>query len=68
MQEHFTTEDFMEPIECLTEALDSIQHFYDTNRIEDRENAKQLINSYKTAIELLKKVQHENPEHLEDYK
>ncbi|HEM3198448.1 TPA: hypothetical protein U0908_000609 [Streptococcus suis 14A] len=55
MPEYFTTEDFTKPIECLTMALESIQCLYDEERIEDRENAEQLIDSYKYAIELLKK-------------
>lgn len=38
-------------------ALESIQHLYDEKRIEDRENAEQLIDSYKNAIELLKKAE-----------
>ena len=53
MKELLTTEDFTTPIECLTEALDLIQTFYDVDRIEDRENAELLIDSYKYAIELL---------------
>ena len=55
MPELFTTEDFAMPIECLTEALGSIQGLYEENRIEDKQNAEQLIDSYKYAIELLKK-------------
>jgi hypothetical protein len=57
MPEYFTTEDFVKPIECLSEALESIQNLYDEGRIEDRENAELLIDSYKYAIELLKKVE-----------
>ena len=55
MPEYFTTEDFVKPIECLTEALENIQDIYDEERIEDRENAEQLIESYKQAIEALNK-------------
>ena len=55
MPEYFTTEDFVKPIECLTMALENIQDIYDEERIEDRENAEQLIESYKQAIEALKK-------------
>ena len=55
MPEYFTTEDFVKPIECLSEALGSIQGLYEENRIEDKRNAEQLIDSYKYAIELLKK-------------
>ncbi len=55
MPEYFTTEDFVKPIECLTMALENIQDLYDEQRIEDRENAEQLIESYKQAIEALKK-------------
>ena len=55
MPEYFTTEDFVKPIECLTMALENIQDLYDEERIEDRENAERLIESYKQAIEALKK-------------
>ena len=55
MPEFYTTEDFVKPIECLSEALGSIQSLYEEKRIEDKENAELLIDSYKYAIELLKK-------------
>ena len=57
MPEYFTTEDFAKPIECLSDALCSIQGLYEENRIEDKENAELLIDSYKYAIELLKKTE-----------
>ena len=57
MPEFYTTDDFTTPTECLSEALGSIQGLYEENRIEDRENAEQLIDSYKYAIELLKKAE-----------
>ncbi|HEM6397899.1 TPA: hypothetical protein U2D39_000328 [Streptococcus suis] len=57
MPEYFTIKDFAKPIECLTTALRSIQYLYDKQGIEDRENAEQLIDSYKYAIELLKKAE-----------
>ncbi|HGO8537576.1 hypothetical protein HO932_05430 [Streptococcus suis] len=57
MPEYYTTEEFTKPIECLTMALEDIQCLYDEKRIEDRENAEQLIDSYKYAIELLKKAE-----------
>ncbi|MFH0402060.1 hypothetical protein ACHBIE_04735 [Streptococcus sp. A23] len=57
MPEFYTTEDFTKPIECLTMALESIQCLYDEKRIEDIENAEQLIDSYKYAIELLEKAE-----------
>ena len=54
---YFTTEDFMKPIECLTMRLEFIQGLYDVERIGDRENAERLIDSYRYAIELLRKVE-----------
>ena len=57
MPEYFTTEDFVKPIECLSEALDSIKGLYEEKRIEDKRNAELLIDSYKYAIELLKKTE-----------
>ena len=41
------------PTECLTEALGSIKGLYEENRIEDKEKAEKLIDSYKYAIEFL---------------
>ena len=55
MREFYTTEDFAKPIECLAEELEYIQDLYDEERIEDRENAELLIESYKQAIESLRK-------------
>ena len=55
MPELFTTDDFINPIACLKEALDVIQIFFEESLIKDRENAEQLIDSYKYAIELLTK-------------
>ena len=55
MQEFYITDDFTTPIECLAEELEYIQDLYDEEGIEDRENAEQLIDSYKHAIELLMK-------------
>ena len=60
MPEFFTTQDFTTPIECLSEALDSIRSLYEENRIEDKENAERLIYQYKYAIELLKSLEVEN--------
>ena len=57
MPEYFTTEDFTTPTECLSEALGSIQGLYEEKRIEDKRNAELLIDSYKYAIELLKKAE-----------
>ncbi|HFU3962202.1 TPA: hypothetical protein ACGO2U_000070 [Streptococcus suis] len=57
MPEIYITEDFTTPIECLSEALDSIWSLYEENRIEDKENAERLIDSYKYAIELLKSLE-----------
>ena len=57
MPEYFTTEDFVKPIKCLSEALGSIQGLYEEKRIEDKRNAELLIDSYKYAIELLKKAE-----------
>lgn len=55
MPEYFTTEGFMKPVEWLTIALESVQELYDEERIIDRENDEQLIDSYRYAIELLRK-------------
>ena len=40
MPEFYITEDFTTPIECLSDALGSINGLYEENRIEDKENAK----------------------------
>ena len=57
MPEFYTTEDFVKHIECLIEALGSIQGLYEEKRIEDKRNAEPLTDSYKYAIELLKKAE-----------
>ena len=57
MPEFYITDDFTTPTECLSDALCSIQGLYEENRIEDKRNAEQLIDSYKYAIELLKKAE-----------
>ena len=53
MKELLITEDFTTPIESLKADLKFIHTYYDEDRIEDRENAERLIDSYKAAIELL---------------
>ena len=55
MTEKVTTDDFLTPTEWLTDVLDVIQICFKENRIEDKENAERLIDSYKYAIELLTK-------------
>ena len=55
MPEFLNTEDFTTPIESLKADLEFIQTFYDVDRIKDRDNAELLIESYKRAIELLRK-------------
>ena len=62
MPEYFTTEDFTTPIECLSEALEYMQYIYDEEGFKDIENAEQLIESYKRAIDLLTKEQEEEDE------
>ena len=62
MPEFYTTDDFVIPIECLSDALGSIHGLYQEKRIEDKENSEQLIDSYKYAIELLKKPEVERSE------
>ena len=60
MSEYYTTEDLMEPIEVLEVSLAAIQNIYNKERIKDRENAERLIDSYRYAIELLRKEEAEN--------
>ena len=55
MSEYCTTEDLMEPIEALEITLAAIEFLYNNERIKDRENAEQLIDSYQYAIEALRK-------------
>ena len=55
MPEFYIKDDFTTPTECLIEALGSIQGLY-----EEKRNAELLIDSYKYAIELLKKVEVRN--------
>ena len=57
MPEFYIKDDFTTPTECLSEALGSIQDLYEEKRIEDKRNAELLVDSYKYAIELLKKTE-----------
>lgn len=57
MPTFYITSNFNTPIEGLTIALKHIQSLYEGNHIEDKENAERLIDSYKNAIELLKKTE-----------
>ena len=43
MPEFYITDDFVTPIECLSEALGSIQGLYEEKRIEDKRNAELRI-------------------------
>ncbi|HFI0264715.1 TPA: hypothetical protein ACGOYV_001024 [Streptococcus suis] len=60
MPEFYITDNFNTPIEGFIFALEFIQSLNEDNRIEDKENAERLIDSYKNAIELLKSVEAEN--------
>ena len=60
MPEFYTTDNFNTPIEGLMIALELIQSLNEDNRIEDKENAERLIDSYKNAIELLKSAEATN--------
>ena len=54
MPELISTEDLQLPIEALEDNLDFFKSFYNENRFEDMDNAKDLIEKYEKAIEILR--------------
>lgn len=56
MNEKFTVDDFTNPLENLEQVLEMLGGFYSDGRFEDMDDALELIESYKRAVDILKEV------------
>ena len=56
MNEKFTIDDFISPLENLERVLEMLEEFHLDGRFEDMDDALELIESYKRAVSTLKEV------------
>lgn len=56
MKEKFSVDDFMNPLESLEQVLRMLEEFHSDERFEDMDDAFELIESYKKAVNKLKGV------------
>ena len=56
MNEKFSVDDFMTPLESLEQVLRMLEEFHLDERFEDMDDAFELIESYKKAVSTLKDV------------
>ena len=57
MKEKFSVDDFMTPLESLEQVLTMLEEFHLDERFEDMDDAFELIESYKKAVNKLKEVE-----------
>lgn len=57
MNEKFSVNDFMVPLESLEQTLEMLEDFYLDERFEYMDDALKLIENYKRAVSILKEVQ-----------
>lgn len=57
MNEKFSVNDFMVPLESLEQTLEMLEDFYLDERFEEMDDALKLIENYKRAVSILKEVQ-----------
>ena len=57
MKEKFSVDDFMAPLESLEQVLTMLEEFHLDERFEDMDDAFELIESYKKAVNKLKEVE-----------
>ena len=57
MNEKFTVNDFVSPLESIEQVLEMLEDFYLDERFEDMEDAFELIENYKRAVSILKEVE-----------
>ena len=57
MNEKFTIDDFISPLENLERVLEMLEEFHLDERFEDMDDALELIESYKRAVSILKEVE-----------
>ena len=56
MNEKFSLNDFVSPLESLEQTLEMLEDFYLDERFEDMDDAFELIENYKRAVSILKEV------------
>lgn len=56
MKEKFSVDDFVSPLESLEQVLIMLEEFHLDERFEDMDDAFELIESYKKAVNKLKEV------------
>lgn len=56
MNEKFSVDDFISPLENLEQVLKMLEEFHLDERFEDMEDALELIEGYKKAVSILKEV------------
>ena len=56
MNEKFSVDDFISPLENLERVLEMLEEFHLDERFEDMDNALELIESYKKAVSTLKEA------------
>ena len=56
MNEKFTVNDFVSPLESIEQVLEMLEDFYLDKRFEDMDDASELIENYKRAVSILKEV------------
>ena len=56
MNEKFSVDDFISPLENLERVLKAIEGYHLDGRFEDTDDALELIESYKKAVSILKEV------------
>lgn len=54
MNEEFSVDDFISPLDSLEQVLKMLEGFYSDERFEDMDDALELIESYKKAVTVLK--------------
>lgn len=57
MNEKFSVDDFISPLENLERVLKMLEEFHLDERFEDMDDALELIESYKKAVSILKEEQ-----------
>lgn len=56
MNEKFSVDDFISPLENLERVLEMLEEFHLDERFEDMDDALELIESYKKAVSTLKEA------------
>ena len=59
MNEKFSVDDFIGPLENLERVLEMLEEFYLDGRFEDMDDAFELIENYKESVSILKGVKEE---------